>query len=164
MKATKSLLFLAIVGYTFVSGAVIKKNLAQSDCPILSGQGPSSSTLVSTAAAVEADTSSSTQSINNIECSSEANSEEFESENGSEVATGCEAAKRLYLFGGAFDYLDVVSTTETGAKQSLSTASGVATATATSSLTSASSGALPTGVCVSTCSGASFPSVPAAAV
>ena len=133
MKATKSLLFLAIVGYTFVSGAVIKKNLAQSDCPILSSQG-NSATLVSTAAAVEADTSNTSQTINNIECSSEADSEEFESENGVEVATGCEAAKRLYLFGGAFDYLDVVSTTETGAKQSLATASGVATATATSSL------------------------------
>jgi hypothetical protein len=64
MKATKSLLILALVGYTFVSGAVIKKNLAQSDCPILSGQGSSSSaTLISTAAAVEADTSASTQVI-----------------------------------------------------------------------------------------------------
>jgi hypothetical protein len=78
MKATKSLLFLALVGYTFVSGAVIKKNLAQSACPILSGQTTGgSATLISTAAAAEADTSSSTQVINDLACTSSADSSEF---------------------------------------------------------------------------------------
>ena len=69
MNSTKSLILLALVGYTAVSGAVIKKNLAQADCPILSGQAVvGSSTLVSTSAAAEADTTTGSQVISDLSC------------------------------------------------------------------------------------------------
>lgn len=135
MNSTKSLLLLALVGYTVVTGAVIKKNLAQADCPILSGQVVlGSATLVSTAAAVEADTSSGTQVISDLECSNNASSTESNAEAGVEAAVGCEAAKKLYLFGGAFDYYDTIATTEASDSNSLASSSGVQTATASSSL------------------------------
>ncbi len=78
MNSTKSLLLLALVGYTVVTGAVIKKNLAQADCPVLSGQvvQANSAVLVSTAAAVEADTSSGTQVISDLQCSKQADDTE----------------------------------------------------------------------------------------
>lgn len=159
MNSTKSLLLLALVGYTVVSGAVIKKNLAQADCPILSGQAISggSSSLVSTAASAAVSTSSGSTVIGDLECSKSADTTDTSSEVGQEAAVGCESAKKLYLFGGAFDYYDTVATSEIGSSASLATATGVETATASSSLTSGSSGALPGGVCVSTCSGASYP-------
>jgi hypothetical protein len=158
MNSTKSLLLLALVGYTLVTGAVVKKNLAQSDCPILSAQAAvGSATLVSTAAAVEADTSSGSQVISDLACSNEATDSESNTENGVEQAVGCEAAKRLYLFGGAFDYFDTIATSESKAKTSLASTTEAAFATASSSLTSGSSGALPTGVCANTCTGAQFP-------
>lgn len=151
MNSTKSLLLLALVGYTVVSGAVVRKNLAQADV----SQG--SSTLVSTASAVAAETMSGTQTIADISCSNEANMQETSAEVGTASAVGCEAAKRLYLFGGAFDYFDTIVTSETGTGASLASSTGVATAVATSSLESGSSGALPTGVCVNACTGASYP-------
>jgi len=63
MNSTKSLLLLALVGYTLVTGAAVKKNLVQSSQAVTS-----SATLVSTAAAVEADTSSGTQVISDLAC------------------------------------------------------------------------------------------------
>lgn len=154
----KSLLLLALVGYT-VSGAVVKKNLAQADCPILQGAvvATGSATLVSTAAGVAAETDSGSQVISDLSCSNNADVTESSTETGVQAAVGCEASKKLYLFGGNFDYFDTLSTSETGAGASLATSTGVSTATASSSLQSGSSGALPTGVCVSACNGASFP-------
>lgn len=158
MNSTKSLLLLALVGYTVVTGAVIKKNLAQADCPILSAQvAAGSATLVSTAAAVEADTSSGTQVISDLQCQNAADTTESDVEAGNHVAVGCEAAKKLYLFGGAFDYYDTVATSESKASNSEATSTEVSTAVASSSLSAGSSGALPTGVCVSTCNGAQYP-------
>ena len=159
MNSTKSLLLLALVGYTVVTGAVIKKNLAQADCPILSGQvvATGSATLVSTAAAVEADTSSGTQVISDLACSNSADTTESDVEAGVEATVGCEAAKRLYLFGGAFDYYDTIATSESNAKNSVASSTEASYATASSSLTAGSSGALPTGVCASTCTGAQYP-------
>jgi hypothetical protein len=135
MNSTKSLILLALLGYTAVSGAVIKKTLAQADCPILSGQAVvGSSTLTSSSAAAEADTTTGSQVISDLSCTNEANVAESDSETGTNAGVGCEAAKKLYLFGGAFDYYDTIATTETGAGSSLATASGVQTATASSSL------------------------------
>lgn len=159
MNSTKSLLLLALVGYT-LAGAVVKKNLAQADCPILSAQAAvGSATLVSTAAAVEADTSSGTQVISDLACSNSADTSESNVENGNDLAVGCEAAKRLYLFGGAFDYYDSIATSDSSVKNSVATTSENTQATAHSSLSSGSSGALPTGVCASTCQGATYPVV-----
>lgn len=159
MNSTKSLLLLALVGYTVVSGAVVRKNLAQADCPILQGAVVPSgqAVLVSTAAGVAAETTTGSQVITDLQCSNEADVTESSAEVGVAAVVGCEAAKKLYLFGGAFDYFDTVATTETGAGASYSTSTGVSTATATSSLESGSSGSLPTGVCVSACNGVSYP-------
>jgi len=154
MKSTKSLLLLAIVGYTLVAGASVKRSLAQAGQAVTS-----SATLVSTAAAVEADTSSGSQTISDLQCQNSADTSETNTEAGNHLAVGCEAAKRLYLFGGAFDYYDSITTAESKASDSEATSTEVATATASSSLTSGSSGSLPTGVCVSTCTGASYPPV-----
>ena len=135
MNSTKSLILLALVGYTAVSGAVIKKNLAQADCPILSGQAVlGSATLVSTASSVEADTTTGSQVISDLSCQNSADVAETDSEAGVNAGKGCEAASKLYLFGGAFDYYDTIATTEAGAGSSLATSSGVQTATASSSL------------------------------
>lgn len=162
MNSTKSLLLLALVGYTVVSGAVVRKNLAQADCPILQGAvvATGSATLVSTAAGVAAETSTGTQVISDLSCSNNADVSETSTETGVHAAVGCEAAKRLYLFAGDFDYLDSITTSESGQGASLASSTGVSTATASSSLQSGSSGALPTGVCVNACSGASFPTIP----
>lgn len=158
MNSTKSLLLLALVGYT-VSGAVVRKNLAQADCPILQGAVvPSgSAVLVSTAASAVAETTTGSQTIADLSCSNNADVVESSAETGVAAGVGCEAAKRLYLFGGAFDYLDSVTTTETGSGASSASSTSVSTATATSSLEAGSSGALPTGVCVNACQGATFP-------
>ena len=159
MNSTKSLLLLALVGYTVVSGAVVRKNLAQADCPILQGavSGSGTSTLVSTAAGVSAQTTTGSQVISDLACSNNADVSETSAEVGTTAAMGCEAAKKLYLFGGNFDYYDTISTSETGAGASLASSTSTSTATATSSLQSGSSGALPTGVCVSACNGISYP-------
>ena len=116
MNSTKSLLLLALVGYTVVSGAVVRKNLAQADCPILQGAvvPTGSATLISTAAGAVAETTTGSQTISDLSCSNNADVVESSAEVGSQAGIGCEAAKRLYLFGGAFDYLDSVVTTETG--------------------------------------------------
>ena len=158
MNSTKSLLLLALVGYT-VSGAVVRKNLAQADCPILAGAVvPSGSAiLVSTAAGAVAETTTGSQTIADLSCSNSADVQETAAEVGTQAGIGCEAARRLYLFGGAFDYLDSVVTTETGSGASSASSTSVSVATATSSLESGSSGALPTGVCVNACTGPSFP-------
>ena len=102
-----------------------------------------SAVLVSTAASAEADATSGSQVISDLECHSSADSTESDSENSVESTLACAAAKKLYLFGGAFDYFDTIVTSETGLKSSSATSSGVSTATATSSLSSGSSGALP---------------------
>ena len=158
MNSTKSLLLLALVGYT-VSGAVVRKNLAQADCPILQGAivPTGAAVLVSTAAGAVAETTTGTQTIADLSCSNNADVSETSAEVGTTAGVGCEAARRLYLFGGAFDYLDSVVTTETGAGASSASSTSVSTATATSSLEAGSSGALPTGVCVNACQGATFP-------
>lgn len=158
MNSTKSLLLLALVGYT-VSGAVVRKNLAQADCPILTGQvvASGSATLVSTAAGAVAETTTGTQTIADLQCSNSADVTEESKEAGVTAGIACEAAKRLYLFGGAFDYLDSVTTTETGNGASSASSTSYSTATATSSLESGSSGALPGGVCVNACTGPSYP-------
>lgn len=145
MKSTKSLILLALVGCALVNGASIKQAVA------------ASANLVSTAAAVEADTSSGTQVISDLQCQNAADTTESDVEAGNHVAVGCEAAKKLYLFGGAFDYYDTVATSESQASESSATSSGVSIATASSSLESGSSGSLPTGVCASTCQGATYP-------
>jgi hypothetical protein len=159
MNSTKSLLLLALVGYTVVSGAVVRKNLAQADCPILQGAvvPTGSATLVSTAAGVSAETTTGSQVISDLSCSNTADVSESSTETGVSAAMGCEAAKRLYLFGGNFDYFDTIATTESGAGASSAQETSVSVATATSSLTSGSSGALPTGVCVSACNGITYP-------
>ena len=159
MNSTKSLLLLAIVGYTMVSGAVIRKNLAQADCPILSGQVVASgqAVLTSTAAGAVAETTTGSQTITDLQCGNSADVTENSAEVGVHAGKGCEAAKKLYLFGGDFDYFDTVSTTEAGQAASTASSTGVSTATARSSLESGSSGALPNGVCVNACTGASFP-------
>lgn len=159
MNSTKSLLLLALVGYTVVSGAVVRKNLAQADCPILQGAVVASgaATLVSSASGAVAETTTGSQVISDLACSNTADVTETSAEAGVQAQVGCEAAKRLYLFGGAFDYFDTIATTESGTGASLSSSTGVATATARSSLESGSSGALPTGVCVNACTGASYP-------
>ncbi len=162
MNSTKSLLLLALVGYTMVSGAVVRKNLAQADCPILQGGVVPSgqAVLVSSASGAVAETTTGSQTISDLQCENSADVVESTVEAGTQANIGCEAAKRLYLFGGAFDYFDQITTTETGAGASVASSTGVSTATATSSLESGSSGALPTGVCVNACTGASFPVVP----
>lgn len=159
MNSTKSLLLLAIVGYTMVSGAVIRKNLAQADCPILSGQVVASgqAVLTSTAAGAVAETTTGSQTITDLQCGNSADVVETSAEVAIQSGKGCEAAKKLYLFGGEFDYFDTVSTTEAGQAASTASSTGVSTATARSSLESGSSGALPNGVCVNACTGASFP-------
>lgn len=159
MNSTKSLLLLAIVGYTMVSGAVVRKNLAQADCPILSGQVVASgqAVLVSTAAGAVAETTTGSQTITDLQCGNSADVTESSAEAAVSAGKGCEAAKKLYLFGGAFDYFDQVSTSDVGRAQSTASSTSVSTATATSSLESGSSGALPSGVCVNACTGASFP-------
>ena len=116
MNSTKSLLLLALVGYTVVSGAVVRKNLAQADCPILQGAvvPTGNAVLISTAAGAVAETTTGSQTISDLSCSNNADVVENSAEVSSQAGIGCEAAKRLYLFGGAFDYLDSVVTTETG--------------------------------------------------
>lgn len=156
MKSTKSLLLLAIVGYTFVAGASVKRSLAQQ---ATSGPVVQSATLVSTAAAVEADTSSGTQTISDLACSNSADVSESNVEAGNDLAVGCEAAKRLYLFGGAFDYYDTINTSDSSTKNSVATTSENLSAVAQSSLSSGSSGSLPQGVCASTCTGATYPAI-----
>ena len=68
MNSTKSLLLLALVGYTVVSGAVVRKNLAQADCPILQGAvvPTGSATLVSTASGAVAETTTGSQTISDL--------------------------------------------------------------------------------------------------
>ena len=127
MNSTKSLIILALVGCALVNGAAIKKNLAQQ--AVLT-----SANLVSTAAAVEADTSAGTQVISDLACSNSADTTENDSEAGVEATVGCEAAKRLYLFGGAFDYYDTIATSESNAKNSVATSSEASYAVASSSL------------------------------
>jgi hypothetical protein len=129
MNSTKSLLLLALVGCALVNGAAIKKNLVQSSQAVAP-----SATLVSTAAAVEADTSSGTQVISDLQCENSADTTESDSEAGVEATVGCEAAKRLYLFGGTFDYFDTVNTSDSVAKNSVASASVASYATASSSL------------------------------
>jgi len=132
INTTKSLLLLALIGYT-VSGAVIKKNLAQAEAgqanPVLG-----SATLVSTSAAAEADTRTGTQVISDLACSNSADTTESDTETGVTAGVGCEASKKLYLFGGAFDYYDTITTGDSGLGSSLATSSGVQVATASSSL------------------------------
>jgi hypothetical protein len=129
MNSTKSLILLALVGCALVNGAAIKKNLAQASQVVAT-----SANLVSTAAAVEADTSSGTQVISDLACSNSADTTESDSEAGVEATVGCEAAKRLYLFGGAFDYYDTIATSESNAKNSVASSSEASYATASSSL------------------------------
>lgn len=113
--------------------------------------------LTSTSAGAVAETTTGSQTISDLSCQNSADVTETSTETGVQAGVGCEASKKLYLFGGAFDYYDTVATTETGAGASYAQSTGVATATARSSLEAGSSGALPTGVCVSTCAGSSYP-------
>ena len=149
----KSLVLLALLGYT-VSGAMLKQSLAQT-AQAVSGQA----TLVSTAAGAVAETTTGSQVITDLQCGNSADVTETSAEAGVSAGKGCEAAKKLYLFGGEFDYFDTVSTTELGQAASSASSTGVITATARSSLEAGTSGQLPTGVCVGTCAGASFPVV-----
>ncbi len=104
---SKSLLLLALLGYT-VSGVSLKQT-------IVAVPASGSATLVSTAAGVSAETTTGSQVISDLTCSNNADVSESSTETGTSAAMGCEAAKRLYLFGGNFDYYDTLALTESGA-------------------------------------------------
>ena len=141
----KSLVLLALLGYT-ASAASLKQVVA-------GGQA----VLTSTAAGAVAETTTGSQVISDLSCQNTADVTETSTETAVEAGVGCEASKKLYLFGGAFDYFDSVAITETGAGASYAQSTGVATATASSSLEAGSTGALPTGVCVNACNGITYP-------
>ena len=86
MNSTKSLLLLALVGYTVVSGAVVRKNLAQADCPILAGAvvPTGQAILVSTAAGAVAETKTGSQTISDLSCSNNADVTEASAEVGTQ--------------------------------------------------------------------------------